>query len=137
MSLGQFFRRYAEFSMGPQPEALAGLYAPTFIVGGPKGSRAFANDDHFLEWLGQVVAFDHERGMRTLTVASIHDTDLSPLHTLATVTWGAQLEKTGDRSERRDGERAAALSRNHARGRTADVFVTLLTAEVPLGERPT
>lgn len=76
--------------MGPQPEALAGLYAPTFIVGGPEGSHAFANDGHFLEWLRQVAAFNHEHGMRTLTVVSLHGTDLSPLHTLATVTWGAR-----------------------------------------------
>src|SRR5262245_52306551 len=97
MSLDQFFRRYAELSLGPQPEALAGLYAPTFIVGGPEGSHAFANDSRFLEWLRQVAVFNREHGMRTLTVVSIHQTELSPLHTLANVTWGARFDKTGDR----------------------------------------
>jgi hypothetical protein len=29
---------------------------------------------------------------------SIRDVMLSPIHTLATVTWGAQFEKTGDRA---------------------------------------
>jgi len=97
MSLDHFFRRYAELSLGPQPEALAELYAPTFIVGGPEGSRAFANDGQFLEWLRQVVAYNHAHGMRTLTVVSISGTELSPLHSLATVRWGARFEKTGDR----------------------------------------
>jgi Domain of unknown function (DUF4440) len=83
--------------MGPQPEALAEMYGPTFIVGGPNGSHAFANDRHFLEWLRQVAAFNREHGMRSLTVVSIHDIELSPLHTLATVMWGARFDKTGDR----------------------------------------
>ena len=98
MSLDRFFHRYAELSMGPQPEALAGLYAPTFIIGGPTGSQAFANDDRFLEWLRQVPAVNRERGMRALTPVSIQVVDLSPLHTLATVTWGARFEKSGDRA---------------------------------------
>ena len=97
MALDQFFNRYAELSLGPHPEALAGLYAPTFIVGGPEGSQAFANDSRFREWLRQVVAFNREHGMRALTVVSIDDRGLSPLHTLATVTWGALFDTTGDR----------------------------------------
>ena len=97
MSLDQFFSRYAELSLGPHPEALAGLYAPMFIVGGPEGSHGFANDGHFLEWLKQVAAFNREHGMRALTVVSIDGIELSPLHTLATVTWGARFHKTGHR----------------------------------------
>ena len=97
MSLSDFFTRYAELSLRPQPEALARLYAPTFIVGGPQGSRAFANDLRFTEWLREVGTFNREHGMRSLTAISIRDAGLSPLHTLATVTWGARFEKTGDR----------------------------------------
>src|SRR5688500_15857824 len=97
MSLNRFFSRYAELSLGPEPEALAGLYAPTCIVGGPQGSRAFANDASFIEWLRQVAAFNREHGMRALSVVSIRETMLSPVHTLATVTWGARFDKTGDR----------------------------------------
>jgi hypothetical protein len=97
MSLDQFFSRYAELSMGPQPEALARLYAATFIVGGPEGSHAFANDARFIEWLRQVTAFNRHHGMRALMAVLIRDVTLSPLHTLATVTWGARFEKTGDR----------------------------------------
>jgi hypothetical protein len=84
--------------MGPHPEALANLYAPTFIVGAPTGSQAFPNDDRFLEWLGQVAAVNRKRGMKALTVVSVRAADLSPLHTLATVTWGARFEKTGERA---------------------------------------
>jgi hypothetical protein len=98
MSLDGFFSRYAELSLGPQPEALTGLYGPTFIVAGPHGSQAFTNDVRFVEWLRQVANFNREHGMRSLTATSIRDTTLSPLHTLATVTWGARFEKTGDRT---------------------------------------
>ena len=97
MSLDGFFSRYAALSLGPQPEALAGLYAPTFIVGGPQGSQAFTNDVRFVEWLRQVANFNRHHGMCDLTPMSIRDVTLSPLHTLATVTWGARFEKTGDR----------------------------------------
>jgi hypothetical protein len=98
MALDRFFSRYAELSLGPQPEALAGPYAPTFIVGGPEGSHAFANDDRFLEWLRQVAAFNRQHGMRSLIVVSVDGMELSPLHVLATVTWGARFDKTGDRA---------------------------------------
>jgi Domain of unknown function (DUF4440) len=97
MSLRQFFDRYAELSMGPQPENLAALYAPTFVVGGPTGSQAFTNDARFLDWLRQVGEFNREHGMRSLSVFTIDEVTLSPLHTLATVTWGAQFEKHGER----------------------------------------
>lgn len=97
MSLEQFFRRYAEVSLGRQPEELAGFYAPTFIVGGPQGSRAFANDVRFGEWLRQVSASNRQHGMRALLVNGVREEALSPLHALATVTWGAQFEKTGSR----------------------------------------
>ena len=97
MSLDRIFSRYAERSLGPKPEELAGLYAPTFIVGGPQGSQAFTNDVRFIEWLRQVATFNRQHGMRSLTAMSVRDATLSPLHTLATVTWGARFEKTGDR----------------------------------------
>lgn len=97
MSLNEFFRYYAELSTGDRPEALAALYAPTFIVGGPQGSQAFANDDRFLEWLREVAAFNRRYGLRTMTPVHAHRTTLSPLHSLANVTWGACFEKTGDR----------------------------------------
>ena len=96
MSLERFFSRYAELSLGPQPEELADLYAPTFIVGGPHGSQAFANDARFVEWLRQVANFNRH-GMRSHgDVDSRRNVESTP-HTLATVTWGARFEKTGDR----------------------------------------
>jgi hypothetical protein len=97
MSLDQFFRRYVVISTGLHPEELATLYAPTFIVGGPAGSHAFANDGRFAEWLRQMAEFNHQHGMRTLEAVSIRDVTLSPIHTLAVVMWGARFDKTGDR----------------------------------------
>jgi hypothetical protein len=93
----EFFDRYAELSIGPRPEDLARLYAPTFIVGGPQGSQAFTNDSRFLDWLRQLGEFNRQHGMRSLAVVTIRDVTLSPVHMLATVTWGARFEKTGDR----------------------------------------
>jgi len=96
-TLRQFFDRYAELSTGSTPEALSPLYAPTFIVAGPEGSQAFPNDDKFLDWLRQIHAFNQQYGMRGLEVRQLQEVPLSPIHTLATVTWGARFEKTGDR----------------------------------------
>lgn len=97
MTLREFFVRYAELSLGPRPDALAPLYAPTFIVGGPEGSRAFTNDDQFRDWLRQVSDFNRQHGLRAFTVVAVDGTELSPIHTLAGVTWGARFEKTGER----------------------------------------
>jgi hypothetical protein len=96
-SLQRFFTHYAELSMGPRPEDLAALYAPTFIVGGPQGSRAFANDSKFVDWLRQVGTFNRQHGMNSMTPVAILEVMLSPMHSLATVMWGAQFEKTGQR----------------------------------------
>jgi hypothetical protein len=97
MSLNRFFTRYGELSLGPQPQALASLYAPTFIVGGPNGSHAFTNDARFIEWLSRVADFNRQHGMCAVAPVSIREVTLSPLHTLATVAWGARFQKTGDR----------------------------------------
>ncbi len=97
MPLRRFFDRYAELSQRPAVDELAALYAPTFIVAGPQGSRAFANDAAFLGWLKQVYGFNQTHGMRSLVVVSIYEVVLSPRHSLATVKWGTQFAKTGDR----------------------------------------
>ena len=96
-TLRQFFDRYAAVSIGPRPEDLASLYAPTFIVAGPRGSQAFTNDSRFLDWLRTVAEFNREHGMCSLGVVTSREVTLSPLRALATITWGAQFEKTGDR----------------------------------------
>jgi len=49
--------------MGPRPADLAGLYAPTFIVVGPKGSQAFTNDSCFLGWLRQIAEVNRRHGL--------------------------------------------------------------------------
>ena len=97
MTIETFFTRYATLALGSEPEALAALYAPTFIVGGPQGSQAFTNDARLLDWLRQVSDFNRQHGMRSLAVHAVRGTTLSPLHTLATVTWDAQFEKTDER----------------------------------------
>lgn len=96
-ALTSFFERYAQISSGSRPEDLAALYAPTFIVGGPKGSQAFANDASFLVWLRQVGDGNRASGLRAMRPLEVCDQTLSAIHTLATVRWGAQFDKTGDR----------------------------------------
>jgi hypothetical protein len=95
-SLAAFFSNYAAVSLGADPARLAEMYAPTFIVAGPQGSQAFANDEAFVEWLGRVRAGNLESGMRSLSPAAIDTQELSPSHVLASVTWAAVFEKTGD-----------------------------------------
>ena len=95
--LSRFFQTYADRSLGSDPAALAALYAPAFIVAGPQGSRSFANDERFVEWLGSVRDFNREHGMRSLEPIEVDETALSPLHSLAIVRWGVRFEKTGTR----------------------------------------
>jgi hypothetical protein len=95
--LTRFFETYAAFSQSDDPKQLAALYAPTFIVAGPQGSHAFANDERFLDWLRQVRAANLEHGMRALAPAAVDSRALSPAHVLATVTWSARFAKTGER----------------------------------------
>jgi hypothetical protein len=97
MTAEQFLMRYATLSMGDDHRSMAEMYAPSFFVAGPKGSAVFANDARFLEWLGQVRAFNREHGMHAVSPAAVRETELSPLHVLAHVRWSARFEKTGDR----------------------------------------
>ena len=98
MTVEQFFTDYAALSMGEDHPALAALYAPNFLVAGPKGSATFANDARFLDWLAQVGRFNRQHGMRALSPADVRETMLSPLHLLAHVRWRASFEKTGARA---------------------------------------
>lgn len=98
MTTEEFFARYAALSMGDDDRALAALYAPSFLVAGPKGSATFANDGRFLEWLAQVRAFNRQHGLQAISPAAVRETSLSPLHVLAHVRWSARFGKTGDRT---------------------------------------
>jgi hypothetical protein len=70
MQVVEFFARCAALAMGDDDRAMAGLYAPSFFVGGPKGSMTFPNDARFLDWLAQVRAFNRQHGMRALSPAA-------------------------------------------------------------------
>jgi hypothetical protein len=94
--LRAFFGHYARVSMGDDPGALAALYAPTFLAGGPAGTLSFANDAKFREWLAGVRDFNRTHGMRSMEPLAVDTQVLSPRHVLATVTWGASFEKTED-----------------------------------------
>ena len=91
-----YFEGYASASLAGEPKRIAAYYAPTFIVGGPRGSAAFPNDDKFIEWLTGVAAFNQQVGMTAMQVNGVHAQALNEVHTVATVTWGARFRKTGD-----------------------------------------
>jgi hypothetical protein len=95
--LTAFFQRYGEESLTGEPPAIAANYAPSFIVAGPKGSAAFANDEKFLQWLGQLRTFNDQHGMQAMAPSRLQVTQLSPAHVLAQVTWSARFDKAGDR----------------------------------------
>jgi hypothetical protein len=97
MTVEQFYTHYARLSMGDDDRALAAVYAPSFFVAGPTGSKTFANDQQFLDWLAQLRAFNRRHGIR-LVAHSGARTLLSPLHVLAQVHWSARFEKTGARA---------------------------------------
>jgi hypothetical protein len=103
MTVEQFFTRHAALSMGEDDQAMAAVYAPTFFVAGSKGSMTFANDARFLEWLGQVRAFNRQHGMGALSPAAVWETELSPLHVLAQVLEGAVREDRRSCHRVRDG----------------------------------
>lgn len=92
-----FFQRYADDSLHGQPTAIAAAYAPSFIVAGPKGSQAFANDEKFLQWLAELRNFNTRQGMTSMTPVTASGNQLSPMHVLAKVTWAARFAKTGER----------------------------------------
>jgi hypothetical protein len=98
MTLGQFFTRYAALSTGDDDRALAAVYAPSFFVAGPTGSKTFANDAQFLDWLAHVRTFNRQHGMHALSPSAVRETVLSPRHVLAQVRWSARFEKTGTRA---------------------------------------
>lgn len=93
--LRSFFDNYARVSLHGEPDVLATLYGPTFIVAGPEGSRAFANDDQFTRWIEQVQTANQQSGMQALDVVAVDPIVLSPKHVLAQVQWGARFAKTG------------------------------------------
>lgn len=91
-----FFRAYARASTSLDPVATAAFYTPTFIAAGPSGSGAFPNNERFLAWLQRVFDFNQHTGMTSLGIVAVESRRLSDNHALASVTWGARFEKTGD-----------------------------------------
>jgi hypothetical protein len=94
--LRDYFRRYARVSLGPEPEKLADFYDTSFLAAGPKGGAAFKNDESFLVWLRELRAFNVKSGLISMAVDGIGETPVGGGYTLATVTWAATFQRTGD-----------------------------------------
>jgi hypothetical protein len=94
--LRDFFRRYADVSLGPEPEKLAEFYDASFLAAGPKGGAAFRNDETFLAWLQDVHAFNVRSGMTSMTVDGVSETPVGAGYTLVTADWAATFQRTGE-----------------------------------------
>jgi hypothetical protein len=93
----EFFTRYADASLNGSPATIAGFYGKSFIMVGPTGSQAFANDDSFLKWLQGVLDFNKQSGLEKMFVRNIDSLSVGKHIWKATVTWGSQFAKTGNR----------------------------------------
>lgn len=93
--LREYFERYANVSLSPDPTRLSGFYDASFLVAGPKGGAAFNNDDSFLAWLRELHAFNVRTGLTSMTVNDIHEVPVGAGYSLVTVTWAATFQRTG------------------------------------------
>jgi hypothetical protein len=93
----EFFARYANASLNGDAATIAALYGENFIMIGPNGSQAFANDQKFLDWLGGVQDFNKQSGMEKIWVRNIDSRGIGNHITQASVTWGSQFASTGNR----------------------------------------
>ena len=96
-SLHTFFTRYAALAQKSAAEDLAAMYAPTFIVASYRGSEATSQ-----------IILDSWTGYSRLLIQppawhahvdhrKIEELSLSARHVLATVRWGSQFDRLGDR----------------------------------------
>jgi hypothetical protein len=87
--LHEFFERYALVSISGNSGALTEFYGKYFVVTGPAGSMAFANDQKFIIWLDEVHDFNKRSGLISLKVRQIKGNTLGKHAIHASVTWGA------------------------------------------------
>lgn len=92
----EFFDAYADASTRGNAENIAAFYGNSFLVVSPGESRAFSNDEGFLQWLRSVHEFNQQTGLRKMLVRSVNETSFGRHAIHASVTWGALYEKTGD-----------------------------------------
>ncbi|WP_118972924.1 hypothetical protein [Taibaiella koreensis] len=94
--LKEFFEQYGVVSCSDDVQPLAGFYADSFIVAGPEGSAAFHNDEHFARWLDQLREGNERSGLKGMQIVAFNEFPISDQYKGATITWGAQFEKTGE-----------------------------------------
>lgn len=92
----EFFEAYANASTRGNAEKIAIFYGNSFIVVSPGESSAFNNDGGFLEWLRSVHEFNRQTGLQQMLVRNVSEKPFGRHTILASVTWGALYEKTGD-----------------------------------------
>ena len=94
--LKEFFESYGVISCSGDLKPLTGFYADSFMVAGPEGSAAFRNDESFVQWLEQLRQTNERSGLKSMRIVAFNEFPISGQYKGATVTWGAQFEKTGE-----------------------------------------
>ena len=95
-NIREFFDAYGEASTAGNEKKIASFYAESFVVAASEESRAFKNDEEFLEWLRSVHEYNKQTGLLQMIVRNVKENPLGRHATHASITWGASYEKTGD-----------------------------------------
>ena len=98
----ELFERYARnfnaaLTAEPDLEAIAGLYAETFIAASPAGIMSGRNDDELRKVMAGGFARYRQMGTKKMEVSDLRVTPIDELHGLAHVDWHATYEVDGAR----------------------------------------
>jgi len=98
----ELFERYARnfnaaLTAEPDLEAIAGLYAETFIAASPAGIMSGRNDDELRKVMAGGFARYRQMGTKKMEVSDLRVTPIDELHGLAHVDWRATYEVDGAR----------------------------------------
>lgn len=98
----ELFERYARnfnaaLMAEPDLEAIAGLYAETFIAASPAGIMSGRNDDELRKVMAGGFARYRQMGTKKMEVSDLRVTPIDELHGLAHVDWRATYEVDGAR----------------------------------------
>ncbi len=89
----EFFVRYERANSSSDVAAIGGLYADTFMFGGPNGVQAVKKED-FLKVIPQKKAHFSSMGLSETQLQTVETNPLGPKYLLATVMWGMKFRNS-------------------------------------------
>jgi ketosteroid isomerase-like protein len=87
-----FFLRYEKANSSSDMSAIGGLYADTFMFGGPNGVQAVRNED-FVKFVPKMKARFSSMGVSETKLQTVETKILDSKYLLATVDWRIKLQK--------------------------------------------